>query len=93
MIVGANVVIANYIGQGKRERLKQVVQTVMLLAVAMLRSAACPTGSHAAYPSVSLSSVYLSFLSYLLIPHKSIPYFRHLPEEMQVGCIRFPKMV
>ena len=32
--VGANVVIANYIGQGKRERLKQVVQTVMQLAVA-----------------------------------------------------------
>lgn len=33
LAVGANVVIGNYIGQGKRERLKQVVQTVMLLAV------------------------------------------------------------
>lgn len=31
--VGANVVIGNYIGQGRRERLKQVVQTVMFLAV------------------------------------------------------------
>ena len=50
--VGANVVIGNYIGQGKKEKVKEAVHTVMAMAVICgvflfnYRNSSCKTNSY-----------------------------------------------